>query len=166
MDGLIILAVILMILRGVFKRAQELRQNTENRQAKPAPPGNLVIQSRETRKSAVQKPVPTPRASVNNESAVEGQARYTPIQPMIQSNNVMRMYTGSMGDKSTEGSTSAEGRDANVQTPAVTAAPYTGALPVHQEHPIQVLPDNWEGATLVQAFVMSEIFGRPRKWGK
>lgn len=181
MDGLIILAVILLIFRGITKRAKDMRQ-TGNTPSANRTPQTVVLKP----KPAAPKTIPTPQmearvrrpspaqgtgslsmtGSTEGLGSTEGEARYRVITPSVQQNNLQRAYTGSLGGASTNGNASSEGTGAYIPQVTQQMRPSFFQTATEPEPEQRVVP-SLEGNALLQAFVMSEILTRPRsKWGR
>lgn len=167
MDGLIILAVILLVARGVAMRAKEIRQAASNEATRTAE------KTRARQMSARVTPPPKKtevRADLSIEEGAtssEGMARHSTIQSTLLRNNVMQGYNGSLGGAGKEGQTLGEGdRPRGSSLVQSLRQPVKPSVKPSLANHTQVLPQTLDGNTLVQAFVMSEIINRPRKWGR
>ena len=89
---------------------------------------------------------------------------------MVQVNQTLYDYKGSLSATSTEGAASGEG-DASGEGSGTAEGGevFTPEVLQEAERPEtwenrKVLPQDWAGDELVRAVVMKEIFDKPRKW--
>lgn len=176
MDGIIILVILYFLFSAIVKRARQGAQPTQ-RNSRPVP------KNEQDAEPLVKKPKP---ATQKREKSVHQplippieSKPYTPIQPMISTDQTRQGYTGSMGGISKEGAPSVEGIRSsqgfasNEGVTTTEGGEVFSADTLFGDHysygaeggaGIQspVLPAKWDKNTLVQAVVMKEILDRPR----
>lgn len=165
LDALFILLVIYFVFYLLVKRVKRAANTGQDHT-----PGAVRNRQADTRKHSPTSPKP----DAMNRPAISRTGQpgmsYAPIQPMVQVNQTLYDYKGSLSATSTEGSASGEG-NASGEGSGTTEGGEVFTTDVLQEaekpeiwEKRKVLPQDWAGDELVQAVVMKEIFDKPRKW--
>ncbi len=161
MDGLIPLLIVYFIAYYIIKRIKGL-QGVKNPKSEPVLSDAPQPASPKKRGVGGEKKAPVKRDVISPKAP---EAPYQPIQPTLLQNHEYFDYTGSMGAPSGEGQASTEGvastEGGEVFSPEVLN---TANLQYGTELAPDVLPENWDGDTIVRAMVMHEIFNRPHRW--
>jgi len=175
LDGLIILAVILLIFRAITQKAKQFSENAQKPVEQPRKGNDKPKHIPQTARMAREQQPPR-RSVVAPPPDGEGNAHYVPITPTVAVDNIYRAYSGSMGNgpmegsavaaaKNGEGAASGEGTDTG--DPSLRHDRIRTSLTVssQEEQPaMQVLPEHWTEDDLVRGLVMSEIFKHPHGW--
>jgi hypothetical protein len=151
-DGLITLLILFFFGNYVvkrFKRLQDMAKSKPTRGDAPQPAPHMRSRRNE-KKAPAQQGAITPKAPTTPSQ---------PIQSTLLKNHVLNDYAGSMGAQYGEGQASAEG-STSTEGGEVFAAEILNPVQPETVPATEVLPDCWNGDTLVRAVVMNEIFSR------
>jgi len=167
-EGLVILAVVLFFFNAIAKRGKEIQAARQHSQqpVQTEPARN----ARPATVSPSRKPVSQPMQSRMQSApiAAEGDSAYRTMRPTVQTGRIGVAYTGSLGAATPEGNASDEGKD--VSDPALARDRaihlHAYAVPDAEQSPVDVLPKQWDGHSIVQSFVMNEILNRPHTGSK